>query len=167
MLPPGACLKFSYSEWEGSHASRGRVSAERTARVSPVLPSVSPIPIFGPQCCTTLPSHYVCRTCLPLWRTGCENTRPFINKLPATSSRTGGSARLTRQPLRSGGERLPAFQLTLDDEDRHLVVLFRLVGAVAEANVRLAGLHPDARYRLSSPFDGEFSTIRQRRRART
>ena len=157
MLPPGVCLKFSYSEWGGSHASRSRELRQTYSPGDPSTPLGESDTYFRAAMLHNFAVSQRLPDLPPPVADRLREHTAFYKQVARRFVEDGRITRLTRQPLRSGGERLPAFQLTLDDEDRHLVVLFRLVGAVAEASVRIAGLHPAARYRLSSPFEGEFS----------
>ena len=47
-------------------------------------------------------------------------------------------------------------QLSLADQDRHMLFVFRLEGEISDPAVRPAALQKGARYRVLSPFPGEF-----------
>lgn len=161
MAAPSACLKFSNSEWGGSHASR---ALELRQDYDPRDPGVSPgesdtyfrsamlhdfavslrLPDLPERVAKRLRAHvYVYRSLV----------REFVE--------SGRFLRLTDQPLRDGGERLPAFQMSLESEDRHLLFVFRLDGEAAVTAVHPAGLSPGVQYRVTSPFPEEFEEARR------
>lgn len=161
MAAPNVCLKFSNSEWGGSHASR---ALELRQDYNPRDPNVSlaesdtyfrsamlhnfavsqRLPDLPDRVASRLHAH------VSVYR---SLVRDFVE--------SGGLVRLTDQPLRSGGERLPAFQLSLNDRDRHLLFVFRLDGEATTTAIHPVGLSPSVQYRVSSPFPEEFSEVRR------
>ena len=156
MLAPRACLKFSFSEWGGSHADRAAGLHQGYNPRDPAIPleesdtylraammhnfAVSQrLPELPGQVAERFREHAI------VYR---DVVRPFVEG--------GQLIRLTPQPLREGGERLAAFQLSLAGQDRHLLFVFRLDGDVSDPTVRPAALREGSCYRVSSLFPGEF-----------
>lgn len=143
MLPPDACLHFSYSDWVGDHPSQ---------RFKPDDPSLTPgrldyfirtgmLGAFGiSQRLPILPDWVAERfqAHAALYR---ETIKRFV--------READVYRLTEQPLRDGlGDRWAAFQYAMPDRSEMLLFVFRLDGGEAERTIRLEGLESDAFYAL-------------------
>jgi alpha-galactosidase len=155
MLHPRACLTFSNSEWGGAHAPR----AAALHQDYDAADTNTPIEESATYLRLAMLHNFAVSLRLPELAGGVrrelgrhvevykQHVRPFVEG--------GDLLRLTPQPLRRGGERLPAFQYRSRSEDRHLVFAFRLDGDTARRSVRLAAVRPGRRYRVWSPFQGE------------
>ncbi|MGA8117622.1 MAG: alpha-galactosidase, partial [Actinocatenispora sp.] len=120
MLPPAAMLHWPWSEWRGNHPQQTLDVSER---------SDLPVAAFDTIVRAGMLTRFGVSLRLPDMRVDLRDrlrrhvdvfrrlVRPFV--------RGGVLRRLTGQPLRYGrGERVPAFQLSLDD--RHLLAAFVL-----------------------------------------
>ena len=156
MVDPRACLKFSNSEWGGSHAAR---AFELRQNYNPRDPNL-PLTLTDTYLRSAMLHNFAVSHRLPdlpdpvahrlkkhvaIYR---SVVRPFVE--------SGQLLRLTNQPLRSGGERLPLFQFSRGDEDQHLVFAFRLEGESSLVRAHPVGLSSEQLYRISSPFPDEF-----------
>ncbi len=146
MLPPVAMLHWNSSEWRGSHRHQtfDVTDAGLTVEQFDAAARGAMLHRFGMSIrLTELPDHLRERLAGHV-QTYRQVVRPFV---------IGGVLRrLTPMPRRERlGEREPAFQLDLVAEDRHLVVAFRLPGAVGAGHpVTPRSLEPDREYVVRS-----------------
>jgi len=142
MLAPRACLHWSFSQWRGDHPRQDFDPAAvderhlrgylRMAMLTGFGVSLR-LPDLPPAAATVLAEE------IALFR---REVAPFVAD--------GDLRHLTGQPLRDGGgERCPAFQLSLAERDEHLLFAFRLDGAPPAGHVRLKGLDPNRNYAVS------------------
>ena len=154
MVEPRECLEFSNSEWSAPHRA---LNAHQL--YDPSDPAI-PLAETDTYLRAAMLHNFAISQRLPELPPGVAGRFREHNKIYREVVRTfvesGRLWRLTPQPLRTGGERMPAFQLSLEDADRHLVFVFRLDGEAKERRTCPAGLKPAQWYRVYSPFPEEF-----------
>lgn len=148
LLPPLGILHWSQSQWRGDYPPQQREWASvGTAEFASMLRAAM-LHRFGVSLRLTdlaPPLRGVLREHVRLFR---EEIAPLV--------RDGVLRPLSPSPERGGiGERAPAFQLSSDREDRHVVAAFVLSGGRPPARVRLSALHADARYQVTDLATGE------------
>jgi len=151
LLPPNACLHWSFSEWRMPQPPAQQTFNPRSPSLAPhqldYYTRISMLGLYGfSQKLPDLPDWVFQRLAFHT-RVYKQHVRRFV--------RAADLYRLTSQPRRSGqGERWTAFQYSLPDQDEHLLFVFRLPGAPPACTISLRGLQPARLYTLQG-FEDE------------
>ena len=140
MLPPAAMLHWSWSQWRGDYPPAQLDFSDLDRARFDTLLRAAMLHRFGVS------------LRLPELSAGqLESVRWHVELFTGTLApfvRDGVLHRLTAQPLRAGGgERSPAFQLSLGD--RHMLFAFRLSGSSTPVSLAPKGLDPAGSYRVT------------------